>query len=191
MVGMCKICISKINDLYPSFDLFNLYKLLLFTGKLRGQNIPLFLKLLKPLSLLDKIKCYLKLLSEMVVITFNLWKRKQRSRIGIWMKCSNESPKLFIELPPSTASSLYDGSEIGWEQKKTLGNLIYFHHFYYPHRTTALQSIHLPHHLSRSRSIFLSITYLLEISIKMSQRYFRLSHPNLFPSVLYKITGTT
>lgn len=94
--------------------------------------------------------------------------------------------KNFIELPPSTASSLYDGSEIGWEQKKTLGNLIYFHHFYYPHTTTALQSIHLPHHLSRSRCIFLSITYLLEISIKMSQRYFRLSHPNLFPSVLYK-----
>lgn len=82
--------LSKTNDLYPSFDLFNFYKLPFFTGKLRQWNIPLFLKLFKPLPLLDKIKCYLKLLSEIAVITFNLWKRKQRSRIGIWMKCSNE-----------------------------------------------------------------------------------------------------
>ena len=52
------------------------------------------------------------------------------------------------------------------KQPKYLGNLIYFHCFYYHHITIALKSIYLSQPLSRSRSIFLNVTHLLEISIK-------------------------
>lgn len=73
----------------------------------------------------------------------------------------------------------------GWEQKKSLGNLIYFCCIYNHPITIALKSIYLlSQPLSRSRFIFLSVTYLLEISIKMPQRYLSLSPPTQLPSVL-------
>lgn len=72
------------------------------------------------------------------------------------------------------------------KQPKYLGNLVYFHSFYYHHITIALKSIYLSQPLSRSRSIFLNITHLLEISIKCLT-----VSPKPTPSVLHKIISTT
>lgn len=76
--------------------------------------------------------------------------------------------------------------KIEWEQKTTLGKHLPPLLLLLPHNSSS-QSVHLlSHPLPGLRSIFLTLTYLLEISITVLQRYLsHRSHPN--PLLLFLI----